>query len=111
MTENQKKILKMVAEGTITPEEAEDLWKGVQEESGEDDFQKFIKKDLEKAKEDLIKAKDWFTKEFNKIDLNSVKQSVKQGIEKLDEALLNVDKKLQAFGQKVKEKFNKEKEE
>ncbi|NLD26650.1 MAG: DUF2089 domain-containing protein [Acholeplasmataceae bacterium] len=111
MNEDRKKILGMLAEGTITPEEAEELLD--QLEKNDDDkivVNYNFREDLQKTKEELLKAKQCVENEMCKIDLNSVKEKMKEGIKKVDEAMMKVDQKLSVIGNAIKEKIMKKEE-
>lgn len=125
MNLERKKILKMLANGTITPEEADELLDTLQNDDyveaefvdSEDEslFSKNFKEELLGAKEDLIKAKDWMSKEIKKVNLNSMKEKLKNGLVKVDKALAKVDQQISDYGKKIKERFtannNKEEDE
>lgn len=124
MSEERKAILKMVEEGTISPEEANQLLETLEKDSyvegeifnnddingkklkrvinlGEDSF----KDGMSKLKENLSKTKDKLEEEFNNINTDDIKNKIKVGYKKLDEAMKKVDDAILKFTKDIENKF------
>ncbi len=102
MKEERKKILKMLGEGIISPEEAEELLDTLSQENEKGEQKTALgnelKEDLRRAKEGIVKAKEVIKKKFEDLDL---KEKARLGLEKADEGL-------REFGSKIKDVFTKE---
>lgn len=124
MSEERVKILKMLSDGLITADEANQLLNALKDNDSvegefmnEEDFEKQkkakksskfkedLKSQLHTVKEELVKAKNNIVREIENVDLESVKDKVKQGIEKIDQTMDKVDQAIVRYGMKIKDKL------
>lgn len=112
MQEERKKILEMLAEGTISVEEAEALFDTLHEKVEEEAVKKVfgvkLKEDLMRAREEILKAKEKIKDQFEKINLE---EKVRVGLEEASEALNKIDEDFKAFGTKIKDAITKKENE
>ncbi|HHX79612.1 MAG TPA: hypothetical protein GX692_00905 [Acholeplasmataceae bacterium] len=112
MQEERKKILEMLAEGTISVEEAEVLFDTLLEKEEEEvrkkGFGEKFKEDFKQAREEFLKAKENFKKQLEKLNLE---EKARIGFKKASSTLNEINEDIKAFGNKVKVTITKKERE